>query len=71
MKGGSLEWENVRKEAAGIKRGSENEIVYGQRALLLVSRHIWDELATYDNGNSQDSIRVTLAKNPSNMGYRS
>ena len=28
--------------------------------------HLWDELETYNNGNSQKSKRVTLGKTPSN-----
>ena len=26
--------------------------------------YFWDELETYENGNSQESMRVTLAKTP-------
>jgi hypothetical protein len=31
--------------------------------------HLWDELETKGNGNSQESIKVTLAKNLSSVGY--
>jgi hypothetical protein len=31
-----------------------------------VKEHLWEELETKDNGNSQESMRVTLAKTPSN-----
>ena len=32
-------------------------------------RHLWDELETWCNGKSQESMRVDLAKNSSNGEY--
>ena len=35
----------------------------------LRSRHLWSELEIEDNENSQESMKVTLAKTPSNGRY--
>lgn len=32
-------------------------------------RHLWDKLETSSNGNSGESVRLTLAKTPSRGGY--
>ena len=33
--------------------------------------HLWNKLETKGNGNSQESLRMTKAKNPSNKAYGS
>ena len=34
-----------------------------------IQEHLWDKVKTYENGNSQESIRVILAKTLSSGGY--
>jgi hypothetical protein len=34
-----------------------------------LKEHLWNKLETQGNGNSQESMRVTLAKTPNNGAY--
>ena len=72
---GEIEWTLPVDERRGLK----GRMVMGTgrirwwESVLGETTGIWGhlsaELETWNNGNSQESMRVTLAKTPSNRGY--
>lgn len=57
------------EETKDVYRGDELEEDFGreywEKKMDLGVVHLWEELQTWDNGNSQESIWVTLDKTPS------
>jgi hypothetical protein len=59
--------EGNRKDQGG---GGWRERVLGKRiGIGGVGTHLWDEQETWDKGNFQEFVLMTLAKTPSNGGY--
>ena len=57
--------DGIRKIRCGEDRGREY-----LETTEIRGQDFWHKLETYGNGNSQESMRVNLAKTPSNGGYR-
>ena len=71
---GVLDWVDLERGGAGhmnrrdkMREGERNEESTGKHKWN--QGHHWDELENLVR-NSQKSVRVTIAKTPSNVGYR-